>query len=455
MTLSLADTKKQNNIMVVDGSALYRTLIPRVLRSEIQSANVTACSSAEQALDCLESANYNLVTTPLQLPDMDGLELCRRIHKKEVHRFTPIIVVSGDDYSRLLREGFGAGVTDYFDKSRGYEQFTDFIKTFTRRNLQLAGKVLYVEDSRVEALVTGRMMQKYGLQVTHVTTAEQALELFQAAALAEQQFDMVVTDFFLEGEMNGGDLLHAIRVKHHYSQQEMPVLMITGDNNQRKQVDIFHAGGNDFVAKPIVEEILMARLRSLLTIKQQFATLLRQSEEMKHLATTDSLTGLYSKRYLLDHGERFISKPQNQPVWAVLIDIDNFKNINDKFGHITGDRVLAGLGRLFNQHFTKDAMVVRFGGEEFSVLLPCSSRQEAETQVESLRRNVEEFHPLDIPISISLGMASPVDHPGVNLNQLLSLADNALYAAKKAGRNCSYVFTPDGSRRLGPNDPST
>ncbi|MEO5574554.1 MAG: response regulator [Gammaproteobacteria bacterium] len=450
MTHTLAETRKQNSVMVIDGSALYRTLIPRILRAEMRTEDITACASAQQALSCLKTS-YDLITTPLRLPDMDGLELCRRIHQSDTNRFTPIIVVSGEDNNRLLQEGFGAGVTDYFDKSRGYEEFIDFIKGFTLRNMDLTGKVLYVEDSPTQAMIAGGLMSKHGLQVTHVSSAEQAIKLLHAAALEDQQFDLVVTDFFLEGTMTGGDLLHAIRVKYRYSQQQLPVLVITIDNNQNKQVDIFHAGGNDFVAKPIVEEIFMARIRSLLTIKQQLVTLLRQTEEMKRLAPTDSLTGLHSKRYLLNNGGRFLIDPCNQPVWAILVDIDNFEDINDKLGHINGDRVIAAVGKLLARHFSKEAMAVRFAGEKFAVLVPACPKIKAESQVEDLRGCIEVLVPLNIPITVSIGIASPADHPGVNLNQLLGLADNALYVAKKAGRNCAYSFTPDGPRRLGPD----
>ncbi|MEO7557598.1 MAG: response regulator [Gammaproteobacteria bacterium] len=446
---ALVETREQSNIMVVDGSALYRALIPRVLRTEMHNPNITACATAKQALNGLESANYSLITTPLMLPDMDGLEFCRRIHQSNRNRFTPIIVVSGDDNNRLLQEGFGAGVTDYFDKSWGYEEFVEFIKAFTQRNLDLTGKVLYVEDSPTQAMIAGGMMRRHGLQVIHVSSAEEAMELLHHAALEDRKFDLVVTDFFLEGKMTGGDLLHAIRVKYRYSQQELPVLVITIDNNQNKQVDIFRAGGNDFVAKPIVEEIFMARIRSLLTLKQQLVALLRQTEEMKRLAPTDALTGLHSKRYLLNNGGRFIIDPCNQPVWAIMADVDHFEDINDKLGHINGDRVLAALGKLLSTHFAKEAMAVRFGGEKFAVLLPNCPRLMAEDQTESLRRAAEELRPLGIPITISLGIASPLDHPGVNLNQLLGLADNALFAAKKADRNCAFVFATEGPRRLG------
>jgi len=426
-------------IMVIDGSEVARTIIERSLHGGMENAEVTACGSAKEALDHLSNwEKFDLITTALMLPDMDGLDLCRYIRKTETHHYTPIIVVSSDADQRLLREGFAAGVTDYFDKSLGYQAFVTFVQEFTQRNSGLVGRILYVEDSPTAAEVMRRIMEKHGLQVVHVTSAEQALELLKQTAPGgshdQDPFDIIVTDFFLKGTMTGGDLLHAIRARFHYSQQEMPVLVVTVADDDRKQADVFHAGANDFVTKPIVEEILMARIRSLLLIKQQYNALKRQSEAMCWLAATDSLTGTRSKRYLLDHGEGFLTDPASQPVHAMLLDIDHFKNINDEHGHITGDHILAAIGDLLNRSF-RDAMVVRFGGEEFCVLLRRCTRREAEARAEVLRRKVEELNPEGIPITISIGMTALEDHPGADLTNLLSRADKALYAAKQAGRN--------------------
>ncbi|MEJ2344124.1 MAG: diguanylate cyclase [Gammaproteobacteria bacterium] len=440
--------RRITNIMVVDGSEVSRTIVSRILTTEMDYTRITTCGSGAEALRHLKAGRFDLVTTGLMLPDMDGLDLSRAIRKSDHHHYAPVIVVSGDADTRLLREGFNAGVTDYFDKSLGYQAFVEFIKAFTRRNSGLVGKILYVEDSRTAATVTCHIMERHGLKVTHTTTAEQALELLTqtraGSARETDGFDIVMTDFFLKGRLTGGDLLHAIRARMHYSQQEMPVLVVTVADNERKQAEVFHAGANDFVTKPIVEEILMARIRSLLLIKQQFNALKRQAEEMRRIASTDSLTGVRSKRYLLDHGQKFLSAPDHQPVWALLMDIDHFKRINDSLGHITGDHVLAGLGELLNKSFAQDSLVVRFGGEEFAVILPRCDRRDATARAEALRRTVEQLRPVDVAVTISIGMASTLDHADADLNRLLSLADQALYAAKQDGRNRIFLHTAQG-----------
>lgn len=268
----------KTRIMTVDGSELSRTIIARVLQNELESVEVVTCPTAEEALYRLAQDRFDLVTTALVLPDMGGLEFCRRVRKSGTHCHAPVIVVSGDTGGRVLREGFAAGVTDYFDKSLGYEALAEFIKDLLQRHRGTVGRVLYVEDSRTAAAINLQIMERHGLQVTHTTTAEEALGLLEKGAQdkrAYREFDIVITDFLLKGSMTGGDLVQAIRTRLHLSHLEMPVLMITANATDFTQVEAFYSGANDFVSKPIVEEILLARIRSLLFIKQQFNALHR------------------------------------------------------------------------------------------------------------------------------------------------------------------------------------
>ncbi|HEX9803251.1 MAG TPA: diguanylate cyclase [Gammaproteobacteria bacterium] len=436
-----------SRIMVVDSSAVSREIIARIIRSEIDGAEVTLCASGEEALAQLEAGGFELVTTALMLADMDGLDLCRRLRASRDHHFTPVIVISGDADERLLKEGFAAGVTDYFDKSLGYPAFGRFIKAFSQRNTGLVGRVLYVEDSMTAATVTCRIMQRHGLKITHVTSAEEALALLQPQEEGGQgggDFDIVVTDFYLQNEMTGGDLLHAIRTRYNYSRQELPVLMITGKDSARTQIEAFHAGANDFVNKPLIEELLMARVRSLLLIKQQYDALQRQAQKMEQVASSDTLTGVRNRHYMLEHGEQLCASPRSQPFWAMIVDIDHFKAINDNRGHLIGDHVLAAMGELLNRQFP-DAMVVRFGGEEFAILLPRALRKDALRRADKLRRSAEELCPEQVRFTISIGIAGGEDHPGANLNTLLGLADKALYASKSSGRNRVSLTPADGS----------
>lgn len=436
-----------SRIMVVDGSAVSREIVMRIFKTVIGEVEVTACASGEEALDALAGTHYDLVTTALMLADMDGLDLCRRLRSSEAHRHVPLIVISGDADQRLLKEGFDAGVTDYFDKSQGYPAFGRFIKAFCQRNTGLVGHVLYVEDSLTAATMTLRSLERQGLKVTHVTSAEEALALLEAQCESEDRqngFDVVVSDFHLKNKMTGGDLLQAIRARFHYSRQELPVLIITGNDDTGTQIEVFHAGANDFVTKPLVDELLMARIRSLLLIKQQSDALERQARKMEHVASTDALTGVRNRHYMLEKGEALRADSRSQPFWAMIIDIDHFKRINADHGHLIGDHILAAIGEVLNRYFP-DAMVVRFGGEEFAVLLPRALRKDALRRAEAARFAVESMTLDGVDFTISVGIAGGEDHPEANLNTILGIADKALLASKERGRNRSSVVLANGN----------
>lgn len=432
-------------ILVVDGSAASREVLGRALEAELDGVRVTTCASAEEALAEGERRRFGLITTSLLLPDLDGLALCRRFRQMERHRYTPVVVISGDADTRLLREGFAAGVTDYFDKGRGSRELGRFIRELLERHAPLHGRILLVEDSRSAAVALSRTLERHELQVDHVTTAEAALTRLQ-----ETEYDLVITDFHLEGAFTGGDLLYALRAKYHYAHQALPVLVLTGDDAPRHHADALRAGANDFVTKPPPEEVLMARVRALLLTRHQYTTLRDQTRQLQDLAATDPLTGLYNKRALYEMGAGYLEDAEAAAAWALLVDLDHFKRVNDEQGHLVGDRILAELGGLLKGRFG-DGLAARFGGEEFAVLLPRSGSQEAVQRAEALREAAEALGPQGVPVTVSIGLACAADHPGSDLEALLAQADDALYRAKEGGRN--RVCRTVGPAGTAPEDP--
>jgi len=428
-----------SRIMIVDRSEVARSIISHILQKEMNDAYIVTCGSAEEALEYLQREKFDLITTSLLLPGLDGLDLCHEIRKSDKQHLTPVIVVSSDADTRLLREGFTAGVTDYFNKSLGYKRLVEFIKDVSQRHAGLVGRILYIEDSLSTAQTTQTLMEKHGLHITHVTSAEAALQLLKEVRSqpepAGDGYDIVFTDFFLEGQMTGGDLLYAIRTQLHYSRQEMPVLVITIEDNKKCQAEIFHAGANDFITKPVIEEVLIARIKSLLLVKHQYNVLKRYSRDMYQLATTDSLTGTRNKKYLLEEGKSFITQHHN--VCLMMVDIDHFEIINDLQGHMIGDHILHVIGKFLNEHFTHcgTAMVARFAGKKFTVLLASCALEKGKLVAESLRKKMMELKPEGLEITVSIGLTSSEGVAETTLATLISDADSALHIAQKQGHN--------------------
>jgi CheY-like chemotaxis protein len=256
-------------VLVVDGSKVVRQLISRVLKSELPDSDVVGAGNGVEAKELLESGAFDFITIALRLPDMDGLELARHVRESAAQAYVPIVVVSGDVDDRLHNRTLGEHVTDYFDKSLGFQALAEFIRGYVKPSDTAAGEVLYVEDSRVVALATRRILEKHGLTVYHVVSVEDALVLLdKAKEQAKVGADIVLTDVSLKGELTGGDLLERIRRDYGYSKGRLPVLVMTGDENPANQAALLRAGANDLVEKPIEEKLLMTKLLFQLRVSQ-------------------------------------------------------------------------------------------------------------------------------------------------------------------------------------------
>ena len=247
-------------VMVVDGSKLVRKMIGDVLVREIADAELIACSSIEEARAALEQGPVNLVTTSLLLPDGDGFALARTVREASGQIYVPIIVVSGGAQDALEARRFTEDVTDYFDKGLGYQALAAFIRGYAHPEPIPDARVLYVEDSKVVALATKRMLERHGLKVMHFVGVEEALEYLEPLRGQDDPgADLVLTDVYLKGELSGSDLLARLRNDFGYGKRRLPVLVMTGDANPQNQSDLLRAGANDLVLKPIEERLLVTK----------------------------------------------------------------------------------------------------------------------------------------------------------------------------------------------------
>ncbi len=257
-------------VMVVDGSKVARTLVARVLEKGLPGATIVTCASGAEAKQALHAGVVDLVTTALRLPDMDGTALAQYVREHAPQAYIPIVAVSGDVQERLQNRQLGDEITDYFDKAAGYAALTDFIRGYIAPADQAEGAVLYVEDSRVVALATSRMLERYGLTVHLAGSAEEAVEFLGAAQdRGEIGVDVVLTDVSLKGEMSGGDLLEWIRCDLQLGKGRLPVLVMTGDENPESQAALLKAGANDLVEKPVEERLLVTKLMFQLRVSQR------------------------------------------------------------------------------------------------------------------------------------------------------------------------------------------
>lgn len=248
-------------VMVVDGSKLVRKLIRDVLEKELPNATVLCCESVASARDQLTRGDVDLVTTSLALPDGDGLAIADAVRASAGQAYVPVIVVSGEAQARLEARTLGVDVTDYFDKALGMSALAAFIRGYVQPQTVPGAHVLYVEDSRVVALATKRMLESQSLRVTHVSSAEDAIKWLDAR-VAEGDTpgcDLVLTDLYLTGQQTGKDVLGHVRTRLAHGKRQLPVLVMTGDENAKNQRELIQLGANDLVLKPIEERLLVTK----------------------------------------------------------------------------------------------------------------------------------------------------------------------------------------------------
>lgn len=260
---------KRARIVVVDGSRLVRRLIRDILDKELDDPEIIACETGEEALGAVADQHTDLVTTALRLPDMDGMALSSKLREQASQHYFPVIVVSGDVTERLHREGRIAEVTDYFDKSHGFEALGAFIRGYVNPDESVTGRVLFVEDSRVVTLAAERMLTRQGLEVEHVKSVEEALDHLGDADRAGRATDVVLSDVYLKGGMTGHDLLRKLRQEWQVDRLALPVLVITGDTDPKHHAELLRLGANDLVEKPIEESLLVTKIRFQLQLRHQ------------------------------------------------------------------------------------------------------------------------------------------------------------------------------------------
>ncbi|MBI5041986.1 MAG: diguanylate cyclase [Gammaproteobacteria bacterium] len=416
-------------ILVVVGTQLYQQLIQSVLGDLHIQADYVA--DGQSALRAIRQHSYDLLCLELRLPDMSGLDVCRQLRAEAATALLPIMLLTSDDKEATLKESLEAGITEILRKSNFEDLSRAFRQLIGSMLTQVKGRVLYVEDSQMAATVTLRLLEKMGLNVDHFSSADVAWEQFQ-----RQDYDLIITDILVEGPLSGVGLLRQIRGLND-ERNRIPVLAISGLDDTARRIEILRQGANDYIAKPVIEEELRARVTNLLTAKHLFDTVRAQQKKLEEFAVTDQLTGLYNRHFLHEAAQQAVANANRHqyPLSLLLLDLDYFKRINDRHGHDAGDAVLREIGALLRKSCRDGDIAARFGGEEFVLLLVKCPLDDARIKAERVRAEIEAAVPAGHRITASIGVATLALGQQTCFEELFKQADLAVYAAKRGGRN--------------------
>lgn len=420
------------NILIVDPSKIYQRALEKIFGE--YATNIFISDSGDEAKNIYQVVSIDLICLSLYLSDMDGAEFVTDIRSLPYGETVPILMITTNAGEDTTVKRMRNGVTEIFPKNNldNLRKYLQIYAEHARQQAQLEGNILLIDNDQQQAWEIRQFFKDTKLNFIHFTQAEEAAAIAKAAV-----FDLVITNVVLSGTMSGMALIREIR-EINETMYRVPILAISEISNVSQKIELLRAGSNDFIQKPILFEELRVRMKNLLHNKKLFDTVEQQNKQLEEMATRDKLTGLYNRHYLMD----IICKKLNEsyrydyPVSLLAIDLDYFKKINDTYGHQRGDQVLKGVGELLLKIFRGSDVPVRLGGEEFLVLLPHCSGADAVTRAQSLLRKISELHPAAIAITASIGISQSNAARQFNYDRLFAIADQALYMAKKKGRNC-------------------
>jgi two-component system cell cycle response regulator len=444
-------------VLVVDDVDVNVRLLEAKLSSEYFT--VITASSGEEALRLARSEHPDIILLDVMMPEMDGFEVCRRLKADPLTDEIPVVMVTALSEVADRVRGLQSGADDFLTKpvndvalfarvrslvrlkrmmeewrlrEEVYGRFDTVIDDGRRKEDMSPANIVLWEETDFAADRVTEMLQPTA-QVLRPRSAEQLREM------ADPAVDLVILS--LTGEQDALRLVAQLRGSE--ASRLVPILLIADGEDLPRLAKGLDLGANDYIVRPVDRNELSARARTQVRRKRLQDRLQDNYQRSLALALTDSLTGLYNRRYLLAHLDGLMVRAAEgaQGPAMLMLDLDFFKRVNDAHGHAAGDAVLREVAGRIARHVRNFDLVARYGGEEFVVVMPETQLAVAAMVAERLR-NVIASKPItlgdglgEISVTISVGIAVTREG-GDNATAMLQRADKALYEAKGRGRNC-------------------
>lgn len=449
-------------VLVVDDILPNVKLLEAKLSSEYY--DVLTATSGEEALQKIEQDAPDMILLDVMMPGMDGFEVCKRVKQNPASAHIPVVMVTAltDNVDKI--KGLEAGADDFLSKPvndtalmarvrslirlkmtvdewRARETtasqlgVSDSEATVTNEPVENAS-VLVVEDQQFEADVIAETLHIDDDNVIPVDSGMKAMEY-----ASQHDFELLIVSLNLKNE-------DGLRLCSHLRSNERtrstPILMVASEEDMPRVAQGLDIGAHDYIMRPLERNELLARARTQIR-RKRFQERLRANYEVNlSMALTDSLTGLYNRRYLEVHFEKMLAKHREaqKTLCVVMMDIDHFKSVNDTHGHNVGDEILKVFAKRLSENLRSFDLVARQGGEEFVAILPDTNLDLAKIITERLRASfADKPFVCSTPegclrITASLGAALiNFDDSDTTVLTSLERADHALYEAKEGGRN--------------------
>jgi diguanylate cyclase (GGDEF)-like protein len=407
-------------ILIIEDNKTLANLMAKKISQDLKWDVDVAYKLSESKL-FLKMYKYFVVLTDLNLPDSPNGEVVDYLLEKN----QKIIVLSGNIDKNFRKTMMQKNIIDYIKKS-GANDIKYISTSLKRLNANQKHHVLVVDDSMMIRKQIKSMLENLFFKVTTVAHGEEALGMLET----NQNISLVITDYNMP-VINGLELTKEIRKK--YDKNRLSVIALSSSEDEEVVALFLKNGANDYIKKPFSKEEFYCRINNSIEALENIQFILNS-------ANRDFLTGLYNRRYFFNNIEEYIKESKNgfENLYIAMIDIDNFKSINDKFGHDIGDKAIVALSEILRTNTNQKDLVARFGGEEFCIALLTQNDQNAYNIFDRIKSKTETFllkidNDTSINFTISIGVAK--HFPDDNIEETLNQADMNLYEAKTTGKN--------------------
>ncbi|MBC3936914.1 diguanylate cyclase [Undibacterium rugosum] len=349
-----------------------------------------------------------------------GVDEIKRIEQLQRLRIPTIFISKTSSFeSRLL--AVRAKGDGYFTKPVDVVALTERIDTISQRDLSNGYRILIIDDDVVTAKFYGAILRDVGMNVRLLNDPTQVL-----AVMTDFRPELLLLDVYMP-VCSGVELSRLIRQDNSYV--DVPIVFLSSEADVNKQLDAVKAGADDFITKPVPPEYLVSSL----------STRAERYRSLRALIMRDGLTGLLNHTAIKEQLEAEVLQAHRNgaPLALAMIDLDNFKKINDSYGHATGDQVLRTLARILRQRLRRTDIVGRYGGEEFAVIFPDTTASTARRVLDKVRQAFSKVsqHSEDVEFSVTFSAGVADMEKANDPDQLFDVADTAMYVSKQEGRN--------------------
>jgi len=292
-------------------------------------------------------------------------------------------------------------------------------------------RILVVDDIPANVEILSIHLNDEGYEVVEALSGKQALSILHLSnEEGEEEIDLILLDVMMP-IMSGLEVL--AQIKKDPQTQNIPVILVTANADEQNVAEGLDMGAFDYIIKPYSLLVLLARVRTALREKER-------QDLLEKWATTDPLTEHFNRRHFFEMAHRELDRSNrlHSPLSFIMLDIDNFKKVNDQYGHLVGDMVLVRLAKILGQQLRSVDLCCRYGGEEFVLCLPDTHLQGAQDVAERIRLAIQQETIRsndDLPLSITISLGVADNQGDQSVEGILKRADTALYQAKDGGRN--------------------